>query len=192
MKKTITILTICLLTITGMQSAKAQQTRKFVEPIALFQLDESSNERQLVLTGYVSFDATFEGFAERMSVKNVQLYVRDASSNIMDAIENQGISEEVHKEIGHVGYKIPHFTLNMIGMASIGDDYSKIYSDKVFTLQVSDVLGDYTIPEFRDLDKDKYSGSNSWENTGDIKGIQVSEIYFNDYDIRIKNEQRKN
>lgn len=190
MKKAIKILSICLLTIAGTQLSNAQQTRKFVEFFALFQLDKSSNERQPVVTGYVTFDATFTGFAERLSVENVQLFIQASRDNNLNrAIKEQGISEEIIEGIGLMAYKIPSFTLSITGLATVGDDPSMIYS-KAINLQVSDDLGDFTIPEFRELDKDRYSDSNSWENTGSFE-FQVSEIYFKDYDIRIKNEHRK-
>jgi hypothetical protein len=174
------ITVMALLLTSAFQMVNAQQTRTFKKHIYI-----GSD-----VNAYVTFDATFAGFAGRMSVNNTQLYIMSANSNIMSEIENQNISKEYYSEIGTSAYKVPRFTLYMEGYTSIGDYYSKKYSDKPFKLQVSDALGDFTTPEFSGLDENKYSGDNSWENTGDISdypvSFKVTEIYFKDYDIRVK------
>jgi hypothetical protein len=169
---------------TAFQTANAQQIKEYAKQFSIGSYHNECN-------GYVTFDATFTGFAGRMSVKNTRLYITYASDNIANAIEKQGISKEYYSEIGTTAYKIPRFTLYMEGYTSVGDRYSQKYSDKPFNLQVSDALGDYTTPEFSGLDEDEYSGNNSWENTGSITDypvpFKVTEIYFKDYDIRVKN-----
>lgn len=174
-----------LLFVITIPQVSAQQTRHFKEQFKPIGNNENG------CWGFVTFDATFTGFASRMTIKNTQLYIVNASSNLADAFKKQGVDFQYHSEIGTRAYKVPRFTLYLQGYTSIGKyHYNSIYSVKPFELQLSDALGDYTTPEFKITNKSQYSGENSWENSGDLADYPtspaVSEIYFKDYNIRIK------
>lgn len=132
---------------TAFQTANAQQIREIKRQFK--QIGSYDN----YCRGYVTFDAKFTGFASRMNAYNAQLYILDASDNLRKAIENQGIIYEYHSEIGENAYKIPRFTLYMKGWTVIGNyNYTEKYSEEPFKLQVSETLGDYTTPEFGELE----------------------------------------
>lgn len=158
--------------------------------------------------GFISFDAKFAGFATRMHLSHTKLYVVKASPDIIRAIQNQGIACSFHEEIHAKAYQVPRFTVYVQGYATIGSSPGRrLIAKDPFKLQLSETLGDYTTPAFDHLEKNRYTGANSWEASGNILSVQqitgkaataalasatgsfplkVTELYFKDYDIRLK------
>lgn len=146
--------------------------------------------------GFIVANTTFAGFAGRMSVNNTELYITGGNSQLIEALEKQGVPKKYYNEIGSNAYKISKFNLYMKGYVVKGQyAYNRVYSKERFNLQLSHALGDFTTPDFDygHQNKDDYKGANSWESTGSIVlnnnyyPFEVTEIYFRDLDIRIKN-----
>ena len=181
------LIVVCIIAICCQQNTVLGQTEKtYVR--SFNDLNSGKNN----CSGFISFKAKFTGFAGRLNIFKTKLYITKADAQLKKSIENHSIEFKYYNEIDANAYLIPRFDLYATGYATVGTEaYGKIASAKPFKVQVSPTLGDFTTPDFGEVQLNSFKGVNSWENSGDIAlekpaPFTVTEIGFRDLNIRVK------
>ena len=125
----------------------------------------------------------------KVLLNNTQLYVLNGPDNFESSANAKGLKKVSIPGAYNSGYPIDRFTVYLRGTAVLSEgSYSKYFWAN-FRVQLSDALGDFTTPEFSQEAKDYYANKKDvWEKHGDLSNsaFTVTEIYFKDFDIRIK------
>ena len=105
-----------------------------------------------------SFTAKFTGFAWRLKIYESRLYITQADEKLEKAISAKRIPFTHHKEMNTQAYLNPRFDVYFTAYATVGSsDQGKKVSLKPFKVQVSQSSGDFTTPDFGEVELSNFN-----------------------------------